>query len=200
MIPSTQYIPPPMHHYSLHSLDLSTLIHDLALLVYHIVVADAVAENVLEISVEGGTAVVVQQSQVVLLFLPSLIENPCNSWTHVAAGKKHSAEMNKLSYDAVHNPAVVNIDLYVVPCYIEVLHSVGDNANADFDDPAAVDDVVFDTTDRTLILLRHPSFRRLPGPVLEQFGVSGPLLTTHHPAVPDSSRFLDPEDSYFDSY
>jgi len=135
-----------------------------------------------------------------LLFLPSLIENPCNSSTHVAAGKKHSAEMNKLSYDAVHNPAVVNIDLYVVPCCIEVLHSVGDNANADFDDPAAVDDVVFDTTDRTLILLRHPSFRRLPGPVLEQFGVSGPLLTTHHPAVPDSSRFLDPEDSYFDSY
>mmetsp|Transcript_28294 Transcript_28294/g.36512 ORF Transcript_28294/g.36512 Transcript_28294/m.36512 type:complete len:113 (+) Transcript_28294:1517-1855(+) len=112
--------------------------------------------------------------------------------------------MNKLSYDAVHNPAVVNIDLYVVPCYIEVLHSVGDNANADFDDPAAaaaaVDDVVFDTTDRNLISLQHPSFLRLPEPVLEQFGVSGPLLTTHHPAVPDSSRFLDPEDSYFDSY
>ena len=87
--------------------------------------------------------------------------------------------MNKLSYDAVHNPAVVNIDLYVVPCYIEVLHSVGDNANADFDDPAAaaaVDDVVFDTTDRNLILLQHPSFLRLPGPVLEQFGVSGPVI------------------------
>jgi len=59
MIPSTQYIPPPTHHYSLHSLDLSTLIHDWALLAYHIVVV-AVAENVLEISVEGGTAVVVQ--------------------------------------------------------------------------------------------------------------------------------------------
>lgn len=82
LIPSTQYIPPPTHHYSLHSLDLSMLIHDWALLAYHIVVAVAAAENVLEISIEGGTAVVVQQSQVVVLlhlFLPSLIENPCNS-------------------------------------------------------------------------------------------------------------------------
>ena len=82
---------------------------------------------------------------------------------------ENSSEDNNLVHDAVHNPAVVNIDLHLEPCYIEVLHL--DNAKADYDDPAAEIDDVLDKTDRILILLQHPSFLLLPGPVLEQFGV-----------------------------
>lgn len=112
---------------------------------------------------------------------------------------KSSSEDNNLSRDAVHNPAVVNIDSNLEPCCIEVLHSM-DTAKADCDDPAAEMDDAVDKKDRILILLQYPSFLLLPGPVLEQFGVSDPLSTVHQLVVPDSSRFLVPEDIYFDSY
>ncbi len=84
-----------------------------------------------------------------------------------------SSEDNNLLRDAVHNPAVVNIDLHSVePCCIEVLHSNSmDNAKADYSDPAAEMDDAVDKTDRILILLRYLSFLLLPGLVLKQFGV-----------------------------
>ncbi len=86
---------------------------------------------------------------------------------------ENSSEDNNLLHDAVHNPAVVNIDLhYLEPCCIEVLHSNSmDIAKADYSDPAAEMDDAFDRTDRILILLQCLSFLLLPGPVLEQFGV-----------------------------
>ena len=88
---------------------------------------------------------------------------------------KSSSEDNNLSRDAVHNPAVVKIDSNLEPCCIEVLHSM-DNAKADCDDPAAEMDDAVDKTDRILILLQYPRFLLLPGPVLEQFGVSDPVI------------------------
>lgn len=110
-----------MHHYSPYSHDLSTLIHDWALLVCYIVAVDAV--GVTGIS-QKGTAVVVVHHELhhLLLFLPSLTGNQCNSLTqHVAPVNESSSEDNNLSRDAVHNPAVVNIDLHLEPCCIEHL-------------------------------------------------------------------------------
>jgi len=175
-----------MHHYSPHFLDLLTLIHDGALLVYYlvvVVVVAAAAENAPEISWEG-TAVVVQhqQQQPLLLFqVPSLIGNQCNSSTN-DAGKKDSDEVNKLSRVAVYNPAdaaAVNIELHLdlgTCCHIEVLDSIDYNANADYDDPAAAVDAVFDKTGHNLNSLQRQSFLHLPGPVLELFGVSDPVV------------------------
>jgi hypothetical protein len=141
-----------MPHYSPHFPDLLTLIHEEALLVYHIVVAVAAAENALEISCEG-TAVVVQhhhQQQHLLFQVPSLIGNQCNSST--AAGMKDSEEGNKLSRVDVYNhaAAVVNIEQHLdldTCCHIEVFDSI-DNANADYDDPVAAVDDVFDKTEQ----------------------------------------------------
>jgi hypothetical protein len=140
-----------MPHYSPHFPDLLTLIHEEALLVYHIVVAVAAAENAPEISCEG-TAVVVQhhQQQHLLFQVPSLIGNQCNSST--AAGMKDSEEGNKLSRVDVynHNAAVVNIEQHLdldTCCHIEVFDSI-DNANADYDDPVAAVDDVFDKTEQ----------------------------------------------------
>jgi hypothetical protein len=167
-----------MHHYSPHSLDLSTLIHDGTHLVYHIV-AVADAENAPEISWEG-TAVVAQQQQHLLLFLPSLIGNQCS-----VDGKKDRVEKkNTLVWGivAVYNPAaVVYMELHLdleACCRIEVLDAIVDNyyANADYDDhpgaAAAAD--VFDRTEQRwcdLNSLQRPRFLHLPGPVFEQFVV-----------------------------
>lgn len=168
-----------MHHYSPHSHDLSTLIHDWALLVCYIVAVVDVGVGVTGISQKGTAVVVVHpelQHLLLLLFRPSLIGNQCNFSTHVAPDVNESSfEDNNLSHDAVHNPAVVNIDLHLEPCCIEVLHSNSmDNAKAGYSD-AEMDDAV-GKTDRILILLQCLSFLLLPGPVLEQFGVSDPVI------------------------